>query len=77
MESETTEKREAREAELRRLCEALGLTVAGSLVTARLDAKCVSVDASAIDHSRLVAALIYQAHQQGIELGREMVHVYS
>ncbi len=75
MENETPEQREARETYLRQLCEPLGLTVEGSLVVAHVGEKRLSVDASAIDLGNLVSCLIYRAHQQGIDLGREMVRV--
>ena len=72
MEPETEHDRLAREADLKRRCEAMGLVAVGSIVVAPMAAP-VAVDASAVDHDNIAACLIYLAHKAGIEAGREMM----
>lgn len=70
MEPETEEKRDAREASLKALCAPLGLLVQGSTVRLPDFPDGPVLDASAIDHGKLVQHLLILAYQQGRKLGR-------
>jgi hypothetical protein len=70
MDNETEDQKAARERSLALICAKLGLDVAGSMITARIGNRRVMVDASALNHENIVAALIHQAYQQGKDYER-------
>jgi hypothetical protein len=71
MEPETEEQRAAREARLKSLCEPLGLTVEGSMVSLANHPDVPAIDASVIDHNHLVPHLLILARRDGRKEGRE------
>lgn len=69
MEPETDEKREAREARLKALCEPLGLETQGSWVRPKDDDAGPVLDASVIDTNQLVPHLLKLAYMAGQQDG--------